>query len=498
MELARSRQENELAMKRHAIYMILVLAFVIRLYNVNSPILGYHSWRQADTAAIARNFYEHGYNLFYPQIDWGGGSAGYVETEFQIYPFVVAAFYKMFGVREFLGRFLSLAFSLVAIYALYLLVRKYINQGVALWAALVFSIIPLNVHFSRAFMPESALIMCSVLGVYLFSQWITCEKWRYFFLSATFIGLACLIKIPTLYLGLPLLYLAWIKFDRRTFAQWPLWLYGLLIFIPVGLWYYHAHQVFLEYGLTFGIWEYGTDKWGNWELLLTSEFYNRILFKSIAERHLTWAGFVAFVIGLFIKRTSREERVFDFWLISIVIYFLIVAKGNQVHEYYQLPFVIPAAVFVGKTFSRYFSYSLFKKSSFARRLVIGCVALCAVCIPILGCYRYYRYVKAEDLNSPTYRLAQKVQQKTEKDALIMAVDNSDPTLLYLSHRKGWLCSADDIDDVSIAKRKHKGAKYIVGEKRHYKNKPQREKISELLGKYHVIVSTDDYFIVELR
>jgi 4-amino-4-deoxy-L-arabinose transferase-like glycosyltransferase len=472
-------------MKRHAVYMILLLAFVVRLYNVNSPILGYHSWRQADTAAIARNFHEHGYNLFYPQIDWGGNTAGYVETEFQIYPFVVALFYKMFGVREFLGRFLSLAFSLVAIYALYLLVRKYINQSVALWTALVFSIIPLNIHFSRAFMPESALIMCSVLGVYLFSQWITSGKWRYFFLSAIFVGLACLIKIPTLYLGLPLLYLAWLKFDRRTFAQWPLWLYSLLVFIPTVLWYYHAHQIYLQYGLTFGIWEYGTDKWGNWELLLTPEFYNRILFKSIAERHLTWAGFVAFAIGLFIKRTSREERVFDFWLISIAVYFIVA-------------FAIPAAVFVGKTFSRYLSYSRFKESSAVRRLVIGLVGLCAVCIPILSCYRYHTYLNAEDSSSPKYSLAKEVQQKTEKDGLIIAVDGGDPTLLYLTHRKGWLCPADDIDDASIIEGKQNGAKYVVGEKRHFGSTPQKQILSQLLRDYHIIASTDDYFILELR
>ena len=43
--------------------------------------MGAQSWRQADTAAMARNYYENGHNFFYPQIDWGGNSAGFVETD---------------------------------------------------------------------------------------------------------------------------------------------------------------------------------------------------------------------------------------------------------------------------------------------------------------------------------------------------------------------------------------------------------------------------------
>ena len=130
--------------------------------------------------------------------------------------------------------------------------------------------------------------------------------------------------------------------------------------------------------------------------------------------------------------------------------------------------------------------------------MIGFIGLCAICIPILSSFRYYKYMKAEDLNSPIFNLAKQVQQKTEKDALIITVDNRDPTLLYLTHRKGWLCSADDINDASIVKRKQKGARYIVGEKKHWRDESQRQRISELLEKYHVIASTDDYFIVDLR
>ncbi|NJL87139.1 MAG: hypothetical protein HC886_16055 [Leptolyngbyaceae cyanobacterium SM1_1_3] len=59
------------ALQPYSRLFLLALALLVRLYNLQSPIIGVHSWRQADTAALARNFYENGLNFFYPQVDWG-------------------------------------------------------------------------------------------------------------------------------------------------------------------------------------------------------------------------------------------------------------------------------------------------------------------------------------------------------------------------------------------------------------------------------------------
>src|SRR5262245_7697315 len=76
-----------------SVWFIIILALLIRLPLLLTP-LSYSSdtWRQADTASIAHNFVGS-YNLLYPQIHWGGSGPGYVETEFQLYPFIVALLY---------------------------------------------------------------------------------------------------------------------------------------------------------------------------------------------------------------------------------------------------------------------------------------------------------------------------------------------------------------------------------------------------------------------
>ena len=479
--------------KKFQIACLLALALSLRLYHLHSPIIGVHSWRQADTAAMARNFHENGYRFLYPQIDWGGDSEGYVETEFPAYPFAVALFYGIFGVSEAYGRLLSVIWSLIAIYFLYRLVRKQVNENVAIWSAVFFSILPLNVYYSRTFMPESALVMSSILGVYFFSNWLSTEKAGYFALSALFVALACLLKITALVLGLPLLYLAWLKFGWRFAGHKSLWLYGLLVLAPVFLWYYHAHQLFLQYGLTFRIWEYGTDKWGNWQLLLTPGFWDKIIFRTLAERFLTWAGFPIFLVGLFLRRQTRGEKLFDYWLAALVIFLLIVAKGNYVHEYYQLPFMIPASVFMGKVYGRHFSLAALKG---AKSLVL---AVCLMGILLLAAHRYHSYMKKEDpQSSDTYQLASEVKRSTLDHARIIAVDLGNPTLLYLCHRKGWQAYPNELDEQFLRERIERGAQFVVGNHRDFESETDRSKLRSLLSDPQQVLFDDGRsFIVRL-
>jgi len=344
-------------MKSKTIFYILILCFAVRLFHITFPVSGWHAWRQADTASVAKNFYENGHNIFYPQIDWRGDTQGYVESEFHIYPFLISLIYEVTGVNDTAGRMLSVIISLFTIFGIYLLVRKFISENSGLWSALIYGIIPLNIYFNRSIMPETTMLMCSVYGIYFFSEWIDKEKWKYFILAYLFIVLAVLIKIPCLYLGFPLMFLAWTKYKGKLFINWKIILMVVMIFIPVVLWYYHANQLLKETGLTFGVWD-SRDKWSRLEIIFSFKFYNDVFFKSIAERHLTYASFIPFIIGLFIKRNNLRERLFDVWLLAIIFYMLVLAKGNQTHEYYQLPFVLPAAIFAGKAFAKYFPIRL--------------------------------------------------------------------------------------------------------------------------------------------
>lgn len=486
-------------MKRYNIYGILFLALLLRLYHIDFPVGGWQDWRQADTAAMARNFYENGFNLFYPQIDWGGNSSGFVESEFPIYPFVVSIVYRFFDVNDMWGRILSVLFSLSTIYGLYLLTKKYLSEKAALWAAFIYAIIPLNIYFGRAFMPESAMLMCSIWGIYWFALWLEGSRARDFILAAAFVSLAVLLKIPTLHLGLPLLFLAWLRFRSNTFKMKTLWLFALLILLPVAAWYYHAHQLFLQSGLSFGIWGFGTDKWGNFDIIITPKFYNRILFQSIAERHLTYAGFLLFVIGLFLKRKSNEEKLFDYWLLAVLIYFLIVAKGNQVHDYYQLPFILPAVAYIGKVFDKYVHTDSIRHAFRTKPLVFSFLALCLMGMFTLSYLRYDLFMNHyETYDTALFRLTSAVQRSTTKSDLVVAVSENNPIVLYRCDRKGWNSSPEELDSTSLSDKKNRGAKFLVGETSFFNTKNRQRILDAISSNYTLVENGTDYFVILLH
>src|SRR5690348_15355906 len=60
--------------KRNAIFYaalvgVALIAIVVRLYHITYPIADWHSWRQADTAAVARNFLHFGIDPLHPIYD---------------------------------------------------------------------------------------------------------------------------------------------------------------------------------------------------------------------------------------------------------------------------------------------------------------------------------------------------------------------------------------------------------------------------------------------
>ena len=482
-------------MNKKIIIIILFVTVIVRLYHILSPVGGWHSWRQADTAAIARNFYDSGNNILYPQIDWRGTTQGYVESEFHIYPYFISTIYNIFGVYDYFGRIISVIFSVFSVFGLYLIVRKTISERTALWAAFIFSILPLNIYFTRVFMPESSMLMCSIFGIYFFLRWIEEDKLIHYLFAIVFVSLACLIKLPTLYIGLPLAFLAFNKFRWKMFIQWKIIVMVIIVFAFVFLWYYHAHQLLKQTGLSFSIWNVGEDKWGMIGILLKPNFYNDIFIRTIGERHLTYAGFVIFVWGLFIKREYSYEMLFDYYLVSVIIFILIAPQAHQAQEYYQLPFNIPASVFIAKVFSKYISFKEYKVRFLSNKLALSVVTLALILIPVLSFLRMANFMKSENSDSPIYKLSSEVRNTIPKNDLIVTVSNGNPVYLYLSERKGWTAFTGIISKEYIEKIKSEGADYIIGEKPDFKDCP--DKLDIILKNNENIINNEKYFIVKL-
>ena len=449
---------NSITVRPPRLALVLALALVLRLVHVGAPILGVHSWRQADTAAMARNFHENGYRFFEPQVDWGGSGPGYVECELPAFPYAVALAYGVLGPSEAWGRLLAALLSTLTVYLLYRLARDaYGDDRAALAAAFVFAVLPLSVFYGRAFMPESAMLCASVAALHAFDRWTATGKRRWYVLAAVATAMAALLKLPCLYLGLPLLYLAWRTWGAGLVRRPALWLFAVLVLAPVALWYVHAHELYRHGGVTFGIWGYGSDKWGNWGLVASSDFWNGVLLRSLAERQLTWAGVPLAVAGLLLPRVGRRGGLVDWWLAALGVYLVVVARGNLLHEYYQLPFLPPLSIAMGRAIAAAFA------PGDRRTLRAGVATALVAAMLVLSGSRLTSYWRREEPpRSMLHRLALEVDRQTPPGARIVALDQGNPTLLYLAHRKGWHARWEDLVPATLQARAAEGAGYAAG------------------------------------
>src|SRR5213594_4720563 len=184
-----------------------VLAVTARLLLIYQPYIDHWSWRQSDVAAIARNFSEGGFRFAYPQIDWAGNATGYVGTEFPILPFIAAITYKFAGIHEWIGRSQAVILFAVSLPFLFLLVREIFGSTAAIWATFFFSFTPLNIFAGRSFMPDVPSLSLAIIGLYFFLRWTHDQKWTPFFAAAIAISLSILIKVTSIVIFAPLMYL---------------------------------------------------------------------------------------------------------------------------------------------------------------------------------------------------------------------------------------------------------------------------------------------------
>ena len=427
---------------------ILLIGLFLRLININASVLGVHSWRQADTASIARNFISNNLVIWEPQVDWSGSTQGYVECEFPLYQYLVAHLYKIFGVNEIFARGLSVIFGCLSIFVLYRLIIKVFDVQIAWWGALFYAILPTSVFYSRTIQPESLMIF---LGIFSLERWLAFTEnndKRNLIISWLAFTFAVLIKVlPLFWIGIPILISA---IQKSLVFKYKLYIYPLLTIVICIFWYYYSYKLGQSTGLTFGLWGSDTDRY-SWLTLLDVRFYID-LFLRIIFRNFLLLGLP--LIYLSIKFIERNN-IFLIGIYSVLFTGLINPVSFGIHEYYQLPIMIFSCPLMGLGFVRL-------NSIFGKRKTFINLFISLIFIGSLLMLKIDYWDKENPNSQPVWDTAQLIRNYTNKSDLIISVTGGDPTLLYLSNRKGWLISPNNINRKILLEWKEEGAKYIAG------------------------------------
>jgi len=469
---------------------IFFIALAIRLWGVTNPLLDFHAWRQTLTATIAYNFYADGMNFVTPRLNM---IDSIFHFEFPLFTYLVALLYKIFGFNEILGRLVAIAFSMGSIWFLYLLGKRYFDETSSLVACALFAVLPFSVYYSRTFMPESAMIFFSISMVYMFARWLDTRKWSHFILAALFSTLAFLVKLPTLYMGAPLLFLAWNKFQGKIFYQPLLYIFVIAILIPPTLWYsYIARLQFETYGGS-NVW---LDMLKDYEVLFTLRYWKLIFVTRLMEKMFAFTVFPFVVLGMRAYTSNKENHVLHIWFFSICLYFIIAAKYNFIHEYYQVPIIPVGCLFAGK-----FLADFYRKNTSGDSYKSGKLWLVTLMIIFIPIHSIYKLDGRLNYNDTYLEISTAVQQKTVRtDRLIVEETVSNPRIFYYSKRKGWGYSIfDKINPLTSSRLEDlikKGAThYVMALAKPDKIKP--ELYSFLKSNYQLILQEEHVTIFKL-
>ncbi len=496
-------------MKKVELFILAVISLVAlatRLYGVGNPVADWHSWRQSDTAAVARNFGKFGFDPLRPRFDdlsnipsGKDNPMGFRMVEFPLYQSVAFGVSKILpGVSlDVILRLVTITASVGTLIVLYLIIASTIGQLVAIVSSLVYAIIPFGVYYGRVILPDPFMVFWAVLSVYLVmiatdrkedtshsaynveiitksekSAWSK-KAWGFIVLASVAAAVALLAKPMAVFLLLPVPYLIYRRYGFSFSSLARLFVYTSLCILPFWSW----RQWILQYpeGIAVYTWLFNE---GN--IRFKGAWFYWLFAKRLGDLILGYWGLIPLGLGFLVLPSKKEGWLFRFWIIGAILYLVVVARGNVQHDYYQILLLPIIAVYVGKglvfllqnkVFSRFISLQLFAVS-FLMMLAFSWYTI-----------RTYYWINRQEIVD-----AGKVaDQMLPKDAKVIASYNGDTTFLYQINRQGWPIGFD------IDKKIAMGATHYVT----ISPKDDDFETRELIEKYTVLVRNGTFAIIDL-
>lgn len=459
---------------------VLIFGFVFRLHGFSNPIADWHSWRQADTSAVSRNFVRDGFDVLHPRFDDLSNvpskldnPEGYRFVEFPFYNVVQAGLYMLVGIfsLEQWGRLITIAMSLLSSVFLYKIVSKYSGEVAGLATGFFYTFLPYNIYYGQVILPDPSMVAALLGALYLFDKWLGDKRERLllFLGSGLLMMVAVLLKPYALFFAPVFFILSYNKYGFELFKKIHLWLYAALIFVPFICWRLWMSQ-FPE-GIPQNTWLLN----GN-GIRFRPAFFRWMVYERLIKLISGYVGIVILFIGLYELRYEKAKLLYLSFIVSCLAYVIIFATGNVHHDYYQIVIMPVIAILFGLSAKYFFNSKKITHSALKALVFILLVA---------GSF-YFSWMMVRDyfnINNHSIVLAgQAVDQLTPSDAKVIAVYGGDTSFLYQTKRKGWALLEKSIPEMVTM-----GADYLV-----IANPSASD---ELLGKEYLVVKQVKEFII---
>ena len=466
---------------------ILVIGLALRLYKIDTPLADLHSWRQVDTAAVARNFTRDGFNLLKPTYDDLSSiqtglenPTGIRMVEFPIYNAVFGFLYKYFPITslEIYGRLTSALFSLVTIGVLYYLALKEKSRTAAVASAGIYAIFPFFVFFSRVVLPESTAVAFMMLSLLFLHIGLTNNKKSitHLLVGSVFFALSILTKPTTIFYSFATGYLFIQTYKFDVLKNWRPYVFFLIGLVPLILWRWYILQY--PEGIPASAWlitQVNTFE-GPKEIFFRPAFFRWMFMERIGTEIFGIYG-VAFV--LFGVVGKYKNLFIQSMLFSGLVYLFTFQGGNVQHEYYQTILLPMLALMGGVGIANIFELP----SKYVQKILL----YPTVCVTIIFSlvFSFYKVKDFYTYPNDLPQIAALIKTFTLPEDKIVTDRSGDTTLLYLSDRKGAPAVYKDIDEL-----KNLGYSYLVTSNEGLKTDLKSRNLE-------IMVETDLYLLVKL-
>ena len=435
------------------IIFFLIIRFMLFFHNFTAPPVDEHGFRQMQNLMTIRNYYREGINLFLPKVDMFGSSV-YSVQELPIYQAMTALLYKIFVPQEFLGRFLSIIFTILSSIFLYLITKRFFESKIAVFSVLFFLFSPLVLFYSRTIMLEPMEVFLFLASLHFYLVWSDTERtpqlWTATILSTFFI----LVKPMYGIILFPIVLICGINKEKPLSIKNRLLVLSFAIQgIFLLMWFYHTQTINHLFPNSFSL---TRQLFFHWFLGPLPQHFNLnvyfILFARILDEICGKVGII-FILLSFWEWKNLPKAV-KTWSISSFAYLAIFTNINLIHNYYQLLIAPLVAILMAVGFKKILDVIYSRRKLFIF-LVIFALA-----------YANADYSKRFfELDTRTMSMTNLIKQTIPANSKVVYIDFSrsqsmgNPTYHYLTDTKGyyfnWKFKEMDAQEIfALNKREH--------------------------------------------
>lgn len=334
--------------RKFIIYWLLLLIALSRFFHFENKVDEPHAWRQYDTKQYIEGYYFQGKNFFEPSVCWMGGHETLV-LEFPLPEYIIAKLYSVFGPELWVARSFFLLFFLLTCLYFYKSLKVVFDDWVPEIATIIFGFTPLSIFYSRAIHIDFFALFFAFAMLYQILNAIKYNRMGAIYYAVVLSMFAFIEKAPyAFYLVLPVVLYA-------IHQKQMLWLLkrSILFVLPIiGLFAWNKFAIFTNTKIPDWYFIPGFNKFtdmnywyfGTWEQRQNIEFTLRILSR-LKDEIVGVIGVVFFVVGLIFSKKYFPYWFGLSWLLGAFCYSFIFFNLNVHHNYYQIPFIAPLAIF---------------------------------------------------------------------------------------------------------------------------------------------------------